>query len=85
VQTVDGSVLVDGAAADAGIDGSVFGDAGFDAGSLAAFVTGLGPGVVAHSTHFTVITKTGNEPGGAGVKSSASFKMISGASPAATQ
>ena len=87
VQTVDGSVLVDGSpSADAGGDSAAPGmDGGIDAASAAAFVTGLGPGVVARSAHFTIITKTGNEPGGAGVKSSPRFTVVSGAAPAATK
>ena len=87
--TADGSVLVDGAApGDAGADAAdaaIAVDAGLDAAALATFVTGLGSGVVAHSANFTLVTKTGNEPGGAGVKSSPSFRVISGVAPAATK
>ena len=53
-------------------------DAGFDAGRPPTLVTGLGSGVVAHSAHFTLVTKTGSEPGGSGVKRSATFTVISG-------
>jgi hypothetical protein len=62
------------------VDGSVL----FDSGAFASLTTGLGSGVVAHSTHFTIITKTGEVPG-AGIKSSANFKDISGAAPAAAK
>ncbi len=62
------------------IDGSVFVD-----GGIPALVTGLGSGQVEHSEHFTLITKTGDLPGGAGVKSSASFHIISGAAPASSK
>jgi hypothetical protein len=58
-------------------DGSVNVDA-----SVATLTTGLGAGTVTHSQHYTLITKTGNEPGGAGVKSSSSFHLISGAAAA---
>jgi hypothetical protein len=58
-------------------------DGGVDASTF--FPTGLGSGVVAHSAHFSLITKTGMEPGGAGVHSSTSFKMISGVAPAGTK
>jgi hypothetical protein len=75
----DGGVLP---TVDASLDGSIFGEAG-DASAF--FSTGLGSGVVAHSAHFTLVTKTGTEPGGAGVRSSKSFKMISGVTPAATK
>jgi hypothetical protein len=82
VFSADGSVIVDGAThGDAGEDAAP----GFDAGTPATFVTGLGPSVVSRSAHFTLITKTGDEPGGAGVKSSASFKLISGGAPASTK
>jgi hypothetical protein len=64
VQTIDGSVLVDGG------------------GPVASLTTGLGSGIVAHSAHFTLITKTGDEPGGAGLKSSEHFTVVSGAAPA---
>lgn len=63
-------------------------DAGTDAGTTpnaSTFATGLGPAVVAHSAHFTLITKTGGEPGGAGVKSSSSFKIVSGVAAAGTK
>ncbi len=60
------------------IDGSV----GIDGAVSASLTTGLGSGVVAHSAHFTLITKTGEVPG-AGPKNSANFKVISGAAPAA--
>jgi hypothetical protein len=45
-------------------------------------VTGLGSGAITRSAHFTLVTKTGQEPGGAGVKRSTSFKMVSGTAPA---
>jgi hypothetical protein len=61
------------------VDGSV----SVDAAVTASLTTGLGSGVVAHSAHFTIITKTGQVPG-AGIKSSANFKVISGAAPAAS-
>ena len=91
-QMTDGSVLVDSSApADSATpdDASqpdtgqpiMAVDAGVDAATLQSLVTGLGPGVVAHSAHFTLVTKTGSEPGGAGLKSSANFKLISGAAP----
>jgi hypothetical protein len=57
-------------------------DGGVDAAAF--FSSGLGSGIVAHSTHFTLITKTGTAPGGAGVGSSTSYKLISGATPAGT-
>jgi hypothetical protein len=68
-------------------------EAGVDAGDAAVFVSdaavtsyaGIGAGIVAHSTHFSLITKTGMEPGGSGVHSSPSFKVISGTAPGATQ
>jgi hypothetical protein len=69
VQTVDGSVFVDGAVH----------------GAVPGFVTGLGSGQVEHSPSFTLITKTGDMPGGAGVKSSASFHLISGVGASATK
>jgi hypothetical protein len=65
VQTVDGSVLADGA--------------------VPGFVTGLGSGQVEHSPSFTLITKTGDLPGGAGLKSSPSFHLISGVGASATK
>ncbi len=61
-------------------DGSVFVD-----GAVPGFVTGLGSGQVEHSPSFTLITKTGDMPGGAGVKSSASFHLISGVGASATK
>ncbi len=61
-------------------DGSVFVD-----GAVPGFVTGLGSGQVEHSPNFTLITKTGDLPGGAGVKSSASFHLISGVGASATK
>jgi hypothetical protein len=59
------------------VDGSVLVDA-----SAVTLTTGLGAGTVSHSQHFTLITKTGNEPGGAGVKGSQSYHLISGAAAA---
>jgi hypothetical protein len=77
--TTDGSVTVDSGPADAGSDTAVPPvDAGPDAAPRFTSFTGVGSGVVAHSQHFTVITKTGDEPGGAGVKSSKSFTVVSG-------
>jgi hypothetical protein len=46
---------------------------------------GIGAGIVAHSAHFSLITKTGMEPGGSGVHSSPSFKVISGTAPGASK
>jgi hypothetical protein len=66
-------------AGDAGDAGPLFADGGIEAGAF--FAGGLGSGVVAHSAHFTLITKTGTEPGGAGLHSSSSFKLVSGATP----
>jgi hypothetical protein len=71
---LDGSVPVQTA------DGSVFVD-----GAVPGFVTGLGSGQVEHSPNFTLITKTGDMPGGAGVKSSANFHRISGVGASATK
>jgi hypothetical protein len=86
VFTGDGSVVVpptDGSApVDAGQDAA---PVGVDAGPASSFVTGLGPSMVAHSAHFTLITKTGGEPGGAGVKTSAHFTAISGVAPASSK
>ena len=91
-ESIDGAVVVDGSTPpiDAGVDADdaatvITIDAGFDAGRPPTLVTGLGSGVVAHSAHFTLVTKTGSEPGGSGVKRSATFTVISGAAPAATQ
>jgi hypothetical protein len=78
VQTEDGAVAVDSAAPN---DASL----GADASAIATFVSGLGSSVVAHSAHFTVVTKTGELPGGAGVKSSAHFTLVSGAAAAGTK
>jgi hypothetical protein len=87
VLTSDGSVPVDSGGADAAApedagqrDSAVpFFDASFDAATLKSLVTGLGSSVVSRSQHFSLVTKTGNEPGGAGVKSSAHFTLVSGA------
>jgi hypothetical protein len=57
----------------------LFVDGGIDAGTY--FAGGLGSAIVAHSAHFTLITKTGTGPGGAGLHSSSSFKLVSGATP----
>ena len=79
-ETTDGAVAVD-----AGPDAPApVVEAGVDARAPAAF-SGLGSGIVAHSAHFTLITKTGNEPGGAGVHGSKSFKVISGIGPSGTK
>jgi hypothetical protein len=87
VFTGDGSVVVpptDGSApVDAGEDAAPV--VGIDAGPASSFVSGLGPSMVAHSAHFTLITKTGGEPGGAGVKTSPHFTAISGVAPASSQ
>jgi hypothetical protein len=82
----DGQTGVDSGVLDAGgppvqtADGSVLVDA-----AVPGFVTGLGSGQVEHSPNFTLITKTGDMPGGAGVKSSASFHLISGVGASATK
>ena len=60
-------------------------EAGVDASATKAAFSGLGSGIVTHSAHFTLITKTGNEPGGAGVHGSKSFKVISGIGPSGTK
>jgi hypothetical protein len=67
------------------VDGAVYVDGGPEDGSKPTAFTGFGSGVVAHSAHFTIVTKTGNEPGGAGVKSSPNFKVVSGIAPNATK
>jgi hypothetical protein len=61
-------------------DGSVFID-----GAVPGFVSGLGSGQVEHSPNFTLITKTGDMPGGAGVKGSPNFHLISGVGASATK
>jgi hypothetical protein len=79
-ESTDGAVGVD-----AGTDAPApVLDAGLDATAPTAF-SGLGSGIVTHSAHFTLITKTGNEPGGAGVHGSQNFKVISGLAPSAAK
>ena len=79
-ETTDGAVMVD-----AGTDAPApLLDAGLDATAPTAF-SGLGSGIVTHSAHFTLVTKTGNEPGGAGVHGSQNFKVISGVAPSAAK
>jgi hypothetical protein len=78
----DGGISPDAGPPVQTVDGSVPVDAG--GATATTFTTGLGSGVIAHSANFTIITKTGQEPGGAGVKSSTNFTVISGAAPAAS-
>jgi hypothetical protein len=76
-----GTVSVDGALPPISVDGSVpvFGDAGPDAQGVLGLGGGVGAGgVLTQSEHFRLITKTGGEPGGSGVKSSGAFKMVGG-------
>jgi hypothetical protein len=80
VGAFDGNFNVEEAGVDAGdATAPVFRDAGV------VSYAGIGAGIFAHSTHFSLITKTGMEPGGSGVHSSPTFKVISGTAPGASK
>ena len=75
INTADGAV--DSAAPPPPVDGST--------PRLESFSTGIGAGAtVAHSKSFTLITRTGGTPGGAGVKKSQGFTIVGGVTPAGT-
>jgi hypothetical protein len=63
----------------ANAEGGVTVDAGI---ARQGFVPGFGSGgTVTRSAHFTLITRTGGEPGGAGVKQADGKTLVSGTAP----